>query len=77
MEIKVLGSGCANCVKLEKVTMEAAKELGISDPVIKVTEIKEIMSYAIMSTPALEEIKKCLQGESGAGSCGCKGGCCN
>ena len=91
MEIKVLGPGCANCNKLEKLVEEAVKELGISDPVIKVSDIKEMMSYGIMSAPALvidgkvkfsgrvptkDEIKKYLQGESGAGSCGCNGGCC-
>jgi small redox-active disulfide protein 2 len=92
MEIKVLGSGCANCLRLEKLVAEAATEIGISDPVIKVSDIKEIMTYGVMSTPALvvdgkvkfsgrvpakEEIKKCLQGETGISSCGCNGGCCN
>jgi len=91
MEIKVLGPGCANCNKLEKVVGEAVKELGITDPVQKVSDIKEMLSYGIMSTPALvidgkvkfsgrvpskDEIKKYLQGESGSNSCGCGGGCC-
>jgi small redox-active disulfide protein 2 len=92
MEIKVLGPGCANCNKLEKVVSEAAKELGITDPVQKVSDIKEMLSFGVMSTPALvidgkvkfsgrvpsrEEIKKYLQGESGSNSCGCGSGCCN
>jgi small redox-active disulfide protein 2 len=92
MEIKVLGPGCANCNKLEKIVEEAVKELGISDPVQKVSDIQEMLSYGIMSTPALvvdgkvkfagrvpgkDEIKKYLQGESSDTSCGCKGsGCC-
>lgn len=53
MEIKVLGPGCANCKKLEKLVEEAVKELGLHDPVIKVTDIKEIMEMGVMSTPAL------------------------
>ena len=53
MEIKVLGPGCANCKKLEKIVEEAAKELGISDPVQKVSDMQEMMSYGVMSTPAL------------------------
>jgi small redox-active disulfide protein 2 len=91
MEIKVLGPGCANCNKLEKVVGEAARELGITDPVQKVSDIKEMLSFGIMSTPALvidgkvkfsgrvpskDEIKKYLQGASGSNSCGCSGGCC-
>lgn len=92
MEIKVLGPGCANCQKLEKLTEEVTKELGISDPVIKVSDMKEILSFGVMSLPALvidgkvkfsgrvpskDEIKKYLQGESGSNSCGCGGGCCS
>ena len=91
MEIKVLGPGCANCQKLEKLTEEAIKELGIVDPVIKVSDMKEIMSFGVMSLPALvidgkvkfsgrvpskEEIKKYLQGDIGSNSCGCGGGSC-
>jgi small redox-active disulfide protein 2 len=53
MEIKVLGPGCANCNKLEKVVAEAAKEMGITDPVQKVSDIQQILSYGVMSTPAL------------------------
>jgi hypothetical protein len=48
MEIKVLGPGCANCIKLEKVVGEAVKELGIIDPVQKVSDIKEMLSFGIM-----------------------------
>jgi small redox-active disulfide protein 2 len=53
MEIKVLGPGCANCNKLEKVVSEAAQELGITDPVQKVSDIKEMLVFGIMSAPAL------------------------
>ena len=37
MEIKILGSGCSNCVKLAKNTEEALKEAGIQAEIIKVT----------------------------------------
>ena len=53
LTIKVLGSGCANCKKLEAVTREAVSEMGVEAEVIKVTEYPEIMKYNIMSTPGL------------------------
>lgn len=53
MIIKVLGSGCTNCKKLEANTREAVEELGIDAVVEKVQDIKEIMAYGVMKTPAL------------------------
>lgn len=53
MDIKILGSGCSNCAKLEKVTKDAIAELGIVAHVEKVEDIQGIMSYGVMSTPAL------------------------
>ena len=53
MEIKVLGTGCAKCKSLEKVTREAVAEAGINATVTKVEDIVEIMNYGIMTTPAL------------------------
>jgi small redox-active disulfide protein 2 len=53
MNIKILGSGCSNCKKLEDNTRTAVKELGIEAIIEKVTDIKEIMKYGVMSTPAL------------------------
>jgi len=53
MTIKILGTGCSNCKQLEKNTNEALQQLNINVEVIKITEISEIMSYGIMSTPAL------------------------
>lgn len=53
MEIKILGSGCSNCVKLEEMTRRVLSELGVPATITKVTDIKEIMSYGVMSTPAL------------------------
>lgn len=53
MIIKVLGTGCANCKKLEKNTVKAVSELGIDATVEKVEDIKDIMAYGVMKTPAL------------------------
>ncbi|MFZ1284154.1 MAG: thioredoxin family protein [Propionicimonas sp.] len=53
MNIKILGSGCANCVNLEKVAKQAAAELGIDATFEKVTDFADIASYNIMRTPGL------------------------
>ena len=53
MVIKVLGSGCTNCKKLEENTKKAVESLGIDATIEKVTDIKDIMSYGVMKTPAL------------------------
>lgn len=52
-DIKVLGTGCPKCKKLEEMTIQAAEELGIEYKVEKVSDIKDIMSYGVMMTPAL------------------------
>ena len=53
MEIKILGSGCPNCKRLEKLAREAADELGIEATFTKVQDFAQIMAYDITSTPAL------------------------
>jgi len=53
MIIKVLGSGCTNCKKLEENTKKAVDELGIEATIEKVTDFKQIMAYGVMKTPAL------------------------
>lgn len=53
MEIKVLGTGCSKCKTLEKLTRDAVAESGISAEIEKVEDIYKIMSYGVMSTPAL------------------------
>lgn len=53
MVIKILGSGCRNCVALKENTEAAIKEVGIEAEIVKVTDFKDIMAYGVMSTPAL------------------------
>lgn len=53
MIIKILGSGCMNCQKLEVLARKANEELGLGAEIVKVTDYKDIMGYGVMSTPAL------------------------
>jgi small redox-active disulfide protein 2 len=53
MQIKVLGSGCANCQNLERVTREALADLSLDATIEKVEDYPTIMGYGVMSTPAL------------------------
>ena len=53
MEIKILGTGCAKCAALEKATREVVAELNLNASVAKVDDIMEIMTYGVMTTPAL------------------------
>lgn len=78
MKIKILGTGCMNCRKLEKETIKALAELGVAADVEKVTELEKIMEHDVMMTPGLvvnekvkafgrvprrEEIKKWIEEE--------------
>jgi len=75
MNIKILGSGCANCKKLLENTEQALKELKMEAEIEEVKDIDRIIDYGVMKTPALvinekvkasgrvlgtEEIKKIL-----------------
>lgn len=60
MIIKVLGTGCANCKKLEAHVKEAVQQLGIEAVIEKVENLQVIMAYGVMKTPALvvnEQVK--------------------
>ena len=51
--MKILGPGCANCRKLEAVARETANSAGIEAEFVKVTDMKAIMAYDLLSTPGL------------------------
>lgn len=53
MIIKILGTGCSKCDQLEKLTKEVVAANGVDAEVVKVKEIKDIMAYGVMKTPAL------------------------
>jgi small redox-active disulfide protein 2 len=53
MNIKILGSGCANCKRLEQITRKVAADLGLQAEFEKVTDMDEIMKFPILSTPGL------------------------
>jgi small redox-active disulfide protein 2 len=53
MKLEILGTGCVKCKKLEELARETVKELGIDAEVVKVQDIKAIMAYGVMVTPAL------------------------
>ncbi|NLW06814.1 MAG: thioredoxin family protein [Clostridia bacterium] len=78
MEIKVLGTGCARCNKLEQNVINALAEMGVAVGVEKVTDLNKITDYGVMMTPGLvingkvkvsgrvpdkEEIKKLINEE--------------
>jgi small redox-active disulfide protein 2 len=51
--IKVLGSGCANCKRVEQIANKVVAEMALEAEVIKVTDYADIMEYNILSTPGL------------------------
>lgn len=53
MEIKILGSGCANCKRLEALVKEVAVEKELEATFQKVTDYMDIVSYGVMRTPGL------------------------
>jgi len=53
VRIKVLGPGCANCKKVEKLAVAAVGDLGLEADLEKVVDLDEIMEYPIMTTPGL------------------------
>ena len=53
MEIKVLGTGCAGCKVLHETVKQAVAELKLAATVVKEEDIVKIMSYDVMTLPAL------------------------
>ncbi|MCX7173636.1 MAG: thioredoxin family protein [Proteobacteria bacterium] len=53
MEVKVLGTGCANCRATIALIEQVARAKGVAIDLSKVEDIKDIMSYGVMSTPGV------------------------
>ncbi|NWG74938.1 MAG: thioredoxin family protein [Rubrivivax sp.] len=53
MDVKVLGTGCANCRNTIALIEQVARDKGVPVSVSKVEELREIMSYGVMSTPGV------------------------
>ena len=51
--IEVLGTGCPKCGKVEEMVRRAVAESGVEAEVIKVKDIREILKYKVMMTPAV------------------------
>jgi small redox-active disulfide protein 2 len=53
MDIKVLGTGCANCKNTIALIEQVARDKGVPVTLAKVEELREIMGYGVMSTPGV------------------------
>ena len=53
LTIKVLGSGCANCKRVEQIVRKIITDMNIEAEVVKVTDYNDITAYNILSTPGL------------------------
>ena len=53
MQIRILGTGCAKCQKLYDETRAVADAMRVDYDIAKVAEVKDIMAYGVMMTPAL------------------------
>ena len=51
--IHILGSGCPKCARLQELTTQAAGEMGLDCEIKKISDLKSIMLFGVMTTPAL------------------------
>lgn len=53
MDVKVLGSGCANCKNTAALVAQVAQDKGVEIALSKVEDMRDIMSYGILATPGV------------------------
>jgi small redox-active disulfide protein 2 len=53
LDIKVLGPGCSNCVKVEQLARKVVTMMGMEAEITKITDWAEIQKYPILATPGL------------------------
>jgi len=53
LDIKILGTGCPNCINLENLVKDVVKENNIESKIEKVTDRDKFMDYGVMVTPGL------------------------
>lgn len=53
MKVQILGTGCPKCKQLEANARQAVAEMNVQVEVVKIEDIREIMSFGVMTTPAL------------------------
>jgi small redox-active disulfide protein 2 len=53
LTIKILGTGCPNCKKVEQIARQAVARMAIEAAFLKITDYGQIMAYPILSTPGL------------------------
>lgn len=53
LDIKILGTGCTNCINLENLVKDVVKENNIESKIEKVTDRDKFMDYGVMVTPGL------------------------
>jgi small redox-active disulfide protein 2 len=89
IQVKVLGTGCANCETTMKRIEEEAKKQSVDIQIEKIEELSQIMAFGVISTPGvvidgevvhsgsvppIEDIKSWLTGSAPSGCCGSCGG---
>ena len=52
-EVKILGTGCANCKNTLSLVEQVAREKGVAIKLEKVEDLPAIMGYGVMSTPGV------------------------